>query len=93
VRWIDEGNLARSFATDVEYTSPVPIDLPTNELYLWAMPNVEFSAPGSLFGDIYGGLDESLILFWSSTRNGVGNIYGGAMQPRFYISPFDPDQD
>jgi outer membrane protein assembly factor BamB len=93
VRWIDEGNLARSFATDVEYTSPVPIDLPTNELYLWAMPNVEFRAPGSLFGDIYGGLDESLLLFWSSTRNGVGNIYGGAMQPRFYISPFDPDQD
>jgi len=93
VRWIDEGNLARSFATDVEYTSPVPIDLPTNELYLWAMPNVEFRAPGSLFGDIYGGLDESLLLFWSSTRNGVGNLYGGAMQPRFYISPFDPDQD
>jgi hypothetical protein len=93
VRWIDEGNLARSFATDVEYTSPVPIDLPTNELYLWAMPNVEFRAPGSLFGDIYGGLDESLLLFWSSTRNGVGNIYGGAIQPRFYISPFDPDQD
>jgi len=93
VRWIDEGNLARSFATDVEYTSPVPIDLPTNELYLWAMPNVEFRTPGSLFGDIYGGLDESLLLFWSSTRNGVGNIYGGAMQPRFYISPFDPDQD
>jgi hypothetical protein len=81
------------FATDVEYTSPVPIDLPTNELYLWAMPNVEFSAPGSPFSDIYGGLDESLLLFWSSTRNGVGNIYGGAMQPRFYISPFDPDQD
>jgi hypothetical protein len=49
----------------------VPIDLPTNELYLWAMPNVEFRTPGSLFGD----------------------IYGGAMQPRFYISPFDPDQD
>lgn len=93
VRWIDEGNLARSFATDVEYTSPVPIDLPTNELYLWAMPNVEFRAPGSLFGDIYGGLDESLLLFWSSTRNGVGNLYGGAMQPRFYISPFDADQD
>jgi outer membrane protein assembly factor BamB len=93
VRWIDEGNLARSFATDVEYTSPVPIDLPTNELYLWAMPNVEFRVPGSPFSDIYGGLDESLLLFWSSTRNGVGNIYGGAMQPRFYISPFDPDQD
>jgi outer membrane protein assembly factor BamB len=93
VRWIDEGNLARSFATDVEYTSPVPIDLPTNELYLWAMPNVEFSTPGSPFSAPYGGLDESLLLFWSSTRNGVGNIYGGAMQPRFYISPFDPDQD
>jgi outer membrane protein assembly factor BamB len=93
VRWIDEGNLARSFATDVEYTSPVPIDLPTNELYLWAMPNVEFRAPGSPFSAPYGGLDESLLLFWSSTRNGVGNIYGGAIQPRFYISPFDPDQD
>jgi hypothetical protein len=93
VRWIDEGNLARSFATDVEYTSPVPIDLPTNELYLWAMPNVEFRAPGAPLSDLYGGLDESLLLFWSSTRNGVGNIYGGAIQPRFYISPFDPDQD
>jgi hypothetical protein len=93
VRWIDEGNLARSFATDVEYTSPVPIDLPTNELYLWAMPNVEFRAPGSPFSAPYGRLDESLLLFWSSTRNGVGNIYGGAIQPRFYISPFDPDQD
>jgi hypothetical protein len=93
VRWIDEGNLARSFATDVEYTSPVPIDLPTNELYLWAMPNVEFRAPGSPFSAPYGGLDESLLLFWSSTRNGVGNLYGGAIQPRFYISPFDPDQD
>ena len=93
VRWIDEGNLARSFATDVEYTSPVPIDLPTNELYLWAMPNVEFRVPGSPFSAPYGGLDESLLLFWSSTRNGVGNIYGGAIQPRFYISPFDPDQD
>ncbi|MCS7209913.1 MAG: hypothetical protein NZ874_10125, partial [Fimbriimonadales bacterium] len=93
VRWIDEGNLARSFATEVEYTSPVPIDLPTNELYLWAMPNLEFRQVGSLFNDPYGGLDESLLLFWSSTRNGVGNIYAGAMQPRFYISPFDPDQD
>jgi outer membrane protein assembly factor BamB len=93
VRWIDEGNLARSFATDVEYTSPVPIDLPTNELYLWAMPNVEFRAPGAPLSAPYGGLDESLLLFWSSTRNGVGNIYGGAIQPRFYISPFDPDQD
>jgi hypothetical protein len=93
VRWIDEGNLARSFATEVEYTSPVPIDLPTNELYLWAMPNLEFRQQGSLLSDPYGGLDEALLLFWSSTRNGVGNIYGGAIQPRFYISPFDPDQD
>ncbi len=93
VRWIDEGNLARSFATEVEYTSPVPIDLPTNELYLWAMPNLEFRQQGSLLSDAYGGLDESLLLFWSSTRNGVGNLYGGAIQPRFYISPFDPDQD
>ncbi|MCS6919343.1 MAG: hypothetical protein NZM28_06200, partial [Fimbriimonadales bacterium] len=74
VRWVDEGNLARSFATDVEYTSPVPIDLPTNELYLWAMPNIELRPAGqSLFTDPYGGLDESLLLFWSSTRNGVGN--------------------
>ncbi len=93
VRWLDEGNLARSFATEVEYTSPVPIDLPTNELYLWAMPNLEFRQQGSLLSDPYGGLDESLLLFWSSTRNGVGNIYGGAIQPRFYISPFDPDRD
>ncbi|GIV10638.1 MAG: hypothetical protein KatS3mg020_0129 [Fimbriimonadales bacterium] len=94
VRWLDEGNLARSFATDVEYTSPVPIDLPTNELYLWAMPNRELRQTGqSLFTDPYGGLDESLLLFWSSTRNGVGNLYGGALQPRFYISPFDPDRD
>ncbi|MFN7016254.1 MAG: PQQ-binding-like beta-propeller repeat protein [Fimbriimonadales bacterium] len=93
VRWIDEGNLARSFATDVEYTSPVPIDLPTSELYLWAMPNLEFRQQGSLLSDAYGGLDEALLLFWSSSRNGVGNLYGGAIQPRFYISPFDPDQD
>lgn len=93
VRWIDEGNLSRSFATEVEYTSPVPIDLPTNELYLWAMPNLEFRQLGSLLSDPYGGLDEALLLFWSSSRNGVGNLYGGAIQPRFYISPFDPDQD
>ncbi|MFN3689556.1 MAG: hypothetical protein ACK4UU_01370, partial [Fimbriimonadales bacterium] len=93
VRWIDEGNLSRSFATEVEYTSPVPIDLPTNELYLWAMPNLEFRQQGSLLSDIYGGLDEAILLFWSSSRNGVGNLYGGAIQPRFYISPFDPDQD
>lgn len=93
VRWIDEGNLSRSFATEVEYTSPVPIDLPTNELYLWAMPNLEFRQPGSLLSAPYGGLDEALLLFWSSSRNGVGNLYGGALQPRFYISPFDPDQD
>ncbi|MFN4033654.1 MAG: hypothetical protein ACK4ME_08590, partial [Fimbriimonadales bacterium] len=94
VRWIDEGNLSRSFATEVEYTSPVPIDLPTNELYLWAMSNLEQRQTGqSLFTDPIGGLDESLLLFWSSTRNGVGNIYGGAIQPRFYISPFDPDRD
>ncbi len=94
VRWLDEGNLARSFATEVEYTSPVPIDLPTNELYLWVMPNLEQRQTGqSLFNDPIGGLDESLLLFWSSTRNGVGNIYGGAIQPRFYISPFDPDRD
>jgi len=91
VRWIDEGNLALSFATDVEYTSPVPIDLPTNELYLWAIPNREFR--GSPLGEAYGALDESLLLFWSSTRNGVSNLYCGAIQPRFYISPFDPDQD
>ncbi len=92
VRWIDEGNLARSFATEVEYTSPVPIDLPTNELYLWTTPNVEFRGNPQL-GDSYGALDESILLFWSSTRNGVGNIYGGAIQPRFYISPFDADGD
>lgn len=91
VRWIDEGNIARSFGTDVEYTSPVPIDLPTNELYLWAMPNLEFR--GTALDSAYRALDESILLFWSSTRNGVGNIYGGAMQPRFYISPFDPNGD
>ncbi len=93
VRWIDEGNLSRSFANEVEYTSPVPIDLPTNELYLWATPNLEFRQLGSPLSDPYGDLDESLLLFWSSSRNGVGNLYGGAIQPRFYISPFDPDQD
>ncbi|MCS7066363.1 MAG: hypothetical protein NZL85_08845, partial [Fimbriimonadales bacterium] len=94
VRWIDEGNLPLGTGTDVEYTSPIPIDLPANELYLWAMPNLEFRQQGvSLFEDPYGGLDESLLLFWSSTRNGVGNLYGGAIQPRFYISPFDPDAD
>ncbi|MDW8051478.1 MAG: PQQ-binding-like beta-propeller repeat protein [Armatimonadota bacterium] len=94
VRWIDEGNLPRGLGVDVEYTSPVPIDLPTNELYLWAMPNLEFRNTNiSLFNDQYGGLDEALLLFWSSTRNGVGNIYGAALQPRFYASPYDPDRD
>lgn len=90
VRWIDEGNLP---GESPEYTSPVPIDLPTNELYLWATPNLEFRAPGSLFSDTYGSLDESLLLFWSSTRNGTPDIYAAAIQPRFYALPFDPDGD
>lgn len=94
IRWIDEGNLPRGLGAEPEYTSPVPIDLPTNELYLWAMPNLEFrDISRSLFNDQYGGLDEALLLFWSSTRNGVGNIYGAALQPRFYPSPYDPDRD
>ncbi|MCS7301338.1 MAG: hypothetical protein NZ556_07275, partial [Fimbriimonadales bacterium] len=93
VRWLDEGNLPRNLATDPEYVSRVPIDLPSNELYLWITPNLEFRQTGSLLSDPYGGLDESLLLFWSSTRNGVGNIYGAAIQPRFAISPFDPDGD
>ncbi|MCS7065295.1 MAG: hypothetical protein NZL85_03350, partial [Fimbriimonadales bacterium] len=89
IRWIDEGNLP---GTITEYVSPVPIDLPTNEMHLWAFPNLEYrtaSAPLNAFG----GFDESLLLFWSSTRNGVADIYAGAIQPRFYISPFDPDAD
>ncbi len=94
VRWIDEGNLPRSFTTDVEYLSPVPIDLPTNELYLWAMPNQEFRFASDANQRAAGGaFDEALLLFWSSTRNGLPDIYAGAIQPRFYISPFDPDGD
>jgi len=89
VRWIDEGNLPGSIT---EYVSPVPMDLPTNEMYLWATPNLEYrAAPQPL--NAFGGFDESLLLFWSSTRNGVPDIYAGAIQPRFYISPFDPDAD
>ncbi len=94
VRWIDEGNLPRSFSTDVEYLSPIPIDLPTNELYLWAMPNLEFRAVQDTAWRLSGSpFDEALLLFWSSTRNGLPDIYAGAIQPRFYISPFDPDGD
>ncbi len=90
IRWIDEGNLP---GESPEYTSAVPIDLPTNELYLWAMPNLEFRAPGNPLSDTYGSLDESLLLFWSSTRNGLPDIYAGAIQPRFYALPFEPDGD
>ncbi len=90
IRWIDEGNLP---GESPEYTSAVPIDLPTNELYLWAMPNLELRAPGNPLSNIYGSLDESLLLFWSSTRNGLPDIYAGAIQPRFYALPFDPDSD
>jgi outer membrane protein assembly factor BamB len=89
IRWIDEGNLPGGIT---EYVSPVPIDLPTNEIDLWAMPNIELRlAPSPL--NIFGGYDESLLLFWSSTRNGMPDLYAGAIQPRFYISPFDPDAD
>jgi outer membrane protein assembly factor BamB len=89
IRWIDEGNLPGGVT---EYVSPVPIDLPTNEMYIWAVPNIEFrraSTPLSAFG----AYDESLLLFWSSTRNGVPDLYAGAIQPNFYISPFDFDAD
>lgn len=87
VRWIDEGNLP---GESPEYTSAVPIDLPTNELYLWALPNLEFRKQGDpTLDEAYGGLDEMLLLFWSSTRNGVPELYGGALHPRFTISIFD----
>ncbi|GBC91887.1 Outer membrane protein assembly factor BamB [bacterium HR15] len=89
IRWVDEGNLSGNLT---EYLSPVPIDLPTNEMYLWAISNLEYrAAPSPL--NAFGGFDEALLLFWSSTRNGVPDIYAGAIQPRFYISPFDPDAD
>jgi hypothetical protein len=89
IRWIDEGNLPGSVT---EYVSPVPLDLPTNEIDLWATPNIELRlAPTPL--NAFGGYDESLLLFWSSTRNGMPDLYAGAIQPRFYISPFDPDAD
>jgi len=56
------------------------------------MPNVEYRlAPNPL--NAFGGFDEALLLFWSSTRNGIPDIYAGAIQPRFYISPFDLDAD
>ncbi len=89
IRWIDEGNLVGNIT---EYVSPVPIDLPTNEMYLWATPNLEYRT-SSVPLNAFGGLDEALLLFWSSTRNGVSDLYAGAIQPRFYISPFDPDAD
>ena len=89
IRWIDEGNLPGNVT---EYVSPVPMDLPTNEMYLWATPNVEYRAASSPL-NAFGGFDEALLLFWSSTRNGVPDIYAGAIQPRFYMSPFDPDAD
>ena len=89
IRWIDEGNLPGGIT---EYVSPVPLDLPTNEMYLWAMPNIEFSMASSPL-NAFGSYDESLLLFWSSTRNGVPDIYAGAIQPNFYISPFDFDFD
>ena len=88
IRWLDEGNLP---GESPEYTSAVPIDLPTNELYLWAMPNIELRKRGAPVVDsAYSALDELLLLFWSSTRNGTPEIYGGALQPRFTISPFEP---
>lgn len=87
IRWIDEGNLP---GESPEYTSAVPIDLPTNEMYLWAMQNIELRKRGDTTLDsAYGALDEMLLLFWSSTRNGTPEIYGGALQPRFTISVFD----
>lgn len=87
VRWLDEGNLP---GESPEYTSAVPIDLPTNEMYLWAMQNIELRKRGdSTLDSAYGALDEMLLLFWSSTRNGTPEIYGGALQPRFTISVFD----
>ncbi|MEN3000615.1 MAG: PQQ-binding-like beta-propeller repeat protein [Armatimonadota bacterium] len=89
VRWIDEGNLPGNIT---EYVSPVPMDLPTNEMHLWAFPNLEYRTAAAPL-NAFGGFDESLLLFWSSTRNGVADIYAGAIQPRFYISPFDPDAD
>jgi hypothetical protein len=90
--------------------SPVPIDLPTNEMYLWAVPNIEFRRASTPL-NAFGAYDESLLLFWSSTRSGVDiymrnsrpeifytrggvpDLYAGAIQPNFYISPFDFDAD
>jgi hypothetical protein len=89
IRWIDEGNLAGNIT---EYVSPVPIDLPLNEMDLWAVSNLEYRLVPSP-KNVFGGFDEALLLFWSSTRNGIPDIYAGAIQPRFYISPFDPDAD
>ncbi len=89
IGWLDEGQLRGNLT---EYVSPVPINLPTNELYLWAIPNLEYRlAPSPL--NVFGGFDESLLLFWSSTRNGMTDIFAGAIQPRFTVSPFDPDAD
>lgn len=83
IRMIDEGSLA---GNRTQFETQVPFDLPTNELYLWAMPNsyqVPYTASPPL--NQFAAQNEAVFLFWSSTRNGTPDIYAAAMQPRFYV--------
>ncbi|MCW5934533.1 MAG: PQQ-binding-like beta-propeller repeat protein [Fimbriimonadia bacterium] len=88
IRWIEESVAPNRRDSETQ----LPLDLPTNEMYLWAMPN-EISYRRVLPQTLLAEHDGSVFLFWNSTRNGAPDIYSAAIQPRFYIDERDRDGD